>query len=151
MDQGVLGVDSEHWRKAIMALPNIEAFNPFVANWTPQDAEKEARALATCDFVVMAITTVTDSIGSLGESGWIFNACEKRGIPMVVWIQQYDKAVIAELKAKAKSDPKFTSVILASNQARTTIAAHLNENHSAFLTVCDNYFSLMNKVIEQSK
>jgi hypothetical protein len=70
------------WREPIKQAclrRGLSCYDPTVANWTPADGEREAQALTNAKLVVMAVTSASESMGTLAESGWAFlNALTRR-------------------------------------------------------------------------
>lgn len=92
---GTIGGDYEDpnrdcWREDVIQ-PVLEElgvtyFNPVVANWSEEDAEQEARAIANADTIVLVITQTSPSIGSLSESGWAVLSAIERDQTVIAYI-----------------------------------------------------------------
>lgn len=84
--------DSERdcWREYIVQPVldelGVTYFNPVVENWTEEDAEREAKAIAHAETIVLVITAEHPSIGSLSESGWAVLSAEEREQRVIVFI-----------------------------------------------------------------
>lgn len=64
----------------------VSYFNPVVENWSSENAEIEARAIASADTIVMVITDTHSSIGSLSESGWALLSAIERKQTLIAYI-----------------------------------------------------------------
>lgn len=141
MDQSVLPMGSAHWRTPFMSLPNAQCFNPFVANWTADDAQHEAEAMETTDAIVVNITRHTRSIGTLAELGWLYNQCVERNIPMFLRVEKYQADEIADATVKDCNNARKLAL------AHATVAAKTNPNlyictTEAELLECVKWFSV---------
>lgn len=92
---GTIGGDYEDpgrdcWREDVVqpALERLGVtyFNPVVVNWSKEDAEREARAIANAETIVLVITSTSPSIGALAESGWAVLSAIERGQTVIAYI-----------------------------------------------------------------
>lgn len=100
------------WRDPYMQAAqeaDLEAFNPVKANWTPDDAKIEARVLVDSDTIIMVITTETEAIGSLIETGWIIVQALLKGKRVGMLITNYS----AETKIDHDASARGRSLALA--------------------------------------
>lgn len=65
---------------------DVTYFNPVVSNWTDEDAEREARAIAGAETIILVITEASPSLGSLAESGWAVLSAIERDQTIIAYI-----------------------------------------------------------------
>lgn len=78
------------WRnnQVIPVLDTLDVtyFNPVVDNWTPDLAEKEAKALAEAETIVMVFDDTSPSFTGLAEAGWAALGAAQRGQQFVLYV-----------------------------------------------------------------
>lgn len=82
----------------------VSYFNPVISDFTDEDAEREARAIANAETIILVITSTSPSVSSLAESGWA-----------VVSALERDQTVIAYIEPESENDD--------SQRARTIVLA----------------------------
>lgn len=65
----------------------VTYFNPVVSDFTDEDAEREARAIANAETIVLVITSTAPSVASLAESGWAVVSAIERDQTVIAYIQ----------------------------------------------------------------
>lgn len=88
------------WREEVVQ-PVLEKlgvtyFNPVVSNWSEEDAEREARAIAAAETIVLVITDNSPSIGSLSESGWALVSAIERDQTLIAYINPESEMLDSE-------------------------------------------------------
>ena len=106
------------WRepyKILCKRLGLSFYDPQIVGrpWTEEDGRIEAEMLNTCKIVVMAITTDTDSHGSLTESGYVLARAIVKKQKFGLLLQQY-------------TDPAEVAAHDASNRARKLAFMHGN-------------------------
>lgn len=76
----------EYTVQPVLEELNVTYFNPVVSNWTEENAEIEARAIANAETIVLVITDNHPSIGSLAESGWAVLSSIERHQTIIIFI-----------------------------------------------------------------
>jgi hypothetical protein len=77
----------EHIVQPVLDELRVTYFNPVVNNWSEENAEIEARAIANAETIVLVITSTSPSIGSLSESGWAVLSAVERDQTIIVYIE----------------------------------------------------------------
>ena len=77
----------EHVVQPVLDELGISFFNPVVDNWTEENAEIEANAIANAETIVLVITETSPSIGSLSESGWAVLSAIERNQQIIIYIE----------------------------------------------------------------
>ncbi|MBX3083682.1 MAG: hypothetical protein KF716_18760 [Anaerolineae bacterium] len=109
------------WREPIKqacSRRGLACFDPTVEKWTPADAEREAHALTSAKLIVMAITSASESVGTLAESGWAFLNALTRRQTFALFVDT--TFVTKELPATADAQKSNT----ASRRARELVHEH---------------------------
>lgn len=78
------------WRESVVQpmldTLGVTYYNPVVEDWSPEEAEKEARAIASAETIVLVISPDYPSIGSLSESGWAVLSALERNQTIIAYI-----------------------------------------------------------------
>lgn len=75
------------WRDELIALLEIEYFNPVVDDWTPECMAEELRQRETCDFVLYCITPRMTGVYSIAE---VVDDSNKRPAKTVFCVLEWD-------------------------------------------------------------
>lgn len=133
---------NSQWRKApeekLKGL-GIEFFDPVVANWTPECAEKEAKHLKNDRALLFVVTSETEAYGSLAETGWAELSTKANGRKAFFVLEDYkevDKPV----------DPKH-----AANRARKLVKAHAKENGASVYSNIDEAMAALVEFMKDQK
>lgn len=59
--------NNSNWREYLIPMLSIPYFNPVVAEWTPDDMEREIYERETCEYVLYVLTPYMQSIYSIAE------------------------------------------------------------------------------------
>jgi len=76
----------EHVVQPVLDELGVTYFNPVVKEWSGEDADREARALANAEVIVLVITDTSPSFASLSESGWALLGAMQRNQKLIMYI-----------------------------------------------------------------
>lgn len=126
------------WRqryKKFLDERGVSYYDPIIVGraWTKEDGAMEAALLATCPTIAMVVTTETESIGSLAETGWALARISKTGQRFGLLVENY-------------TDEAQQKLHEASWRARTLVLEHMRRYMSDFPTqlfVADSHEAML--------